>query len=524
MGTNQYNRNRIRRKSEVGKAYLAGTNQLGSSMQNFNSTDKRGINIYELSELFGVSARDKEGNLHSGTVERPVFSLSVFDRIEIFKRASMVQGVVTSRAKRISALNWKIQRKNIDFDRLISELKEYKEVYDEYADAIDLKNLVVKSQMRNAIIQKLPEVKLDMSNFNSALRRFKRKTERVEFDKATEIEEWLKNPNIHDTFECIIQKWVTDLMVHGSVGIYKEWMNKTVENFYLLPGGTVYPFRSPHVGGVSAYFQIIPGMEAKIYFDDEISFSSYVPTSWSSYGEVPLEALINKVAESLLFDRRSADQADGTKPPEKAIIFESSRPGLPSLTTDILDLPMNKSEQRRIETALNEPRQEAIKTLTGVGTPTVVDLSRADTFSAQQSRQDKLLRDVAMIYNMTNMEINLAGGEFTSGKETSDAQKEMEQEKGIAPIVRAIENIINRSILPFRFGWDWEFVFDTELSEEEQMEIILKKKNSGIYSVNELREEQNLDVFPEEQYDRPQEGGQAPPDGSEMNPLSVKGM
>jgi len=435
----------------------------------------------------------------------------------------MLQGVVTSRAKRLSALNWNVRRVDRDLKEDLSKVMDMKELYDEYS-GMDLTHLVVRGRAVKYIQKMIPGVLPDLSNFQAAVRRYKRQQERGNEAKATEIETWLKEPSLGVKFSDFRHSYVIDLMIHGSASIYKEWQGGRIENFYILPGGTVNPYRDVKVGGAEMYFQIIPTFEPRAYFSNEISYVRYLPVSWQTMGEVPLEALINKVAETILFDKRAADQADGTKPPEKAIAFGKDSNPLGGLTDQMFDIPMPDAEQKRVETKLNQARQEAIVTLTGVGHPAVIDLSKADTFPAQQARQDKLLRDLALIYNMTNMEVNLAGGEFTSGKETSDVQKEIEQEKGLGPVVKGFESLINDDLIPYRFGYGWEFSFDLGMSDDEQIDLEIKKMNSGTYAVNQIREERGDDVFPEDEYNRPPASTQGTaPDGSTTNPFNMTG-
>lgn len=512
---------------KVEKAYLA---ESGDTFHGAPSgpnpqvnPDDRGLNIYNVSQLQGVTGKAQNGNYLTGTVQRPLFSLSIPDRIEMFKRSTMLQGVVTSRAKRMMALKWTITKKAKDIEKLIIQAKELKEVYDEFSDP-DVKSMTIRFQIKAKLQAIIPELKDDLSNFTGALRRYKKRNERSDKEETEIISEWIKQPSLGVTFSDFLHKTTIDLMLHGSAGVYKEAnQQQQIENFYILPGGTIYPYRQTHVGGPEMYFQIIPSLESKAYFANEISYIRYVPVSWQTMGEVPVEALINKVAESLLFDKRAADQADGTRPPEKLVAFGKDPAPMGNLTDTLFDQSMPKAEQKRIETALNTARQEAIKTISGMGHPTVIDLTRSDTFSTQQNRQDKLLRDVALIFNMTNMEINLAGGEFTSGKETSDIQKEIEQEKGIGPILKMIEHLMNSDILPYRFGYDYEFKFDVGLSEQEQVNLEQQKINTGTYSTNELRESRGDDVYPEEEYDRPTAMGAKAPDGSAVNPLNMTG-
>lgn len=510
--------------NQVEKAWLAETiDHAGiSGYRAPASKYDRGLDIYNLTEIQGVTGRAQSGREIHGTIQRPVYALSVIDRIEMFKRSTMLQGVVTSRSKRMSALKWKIVRKTVDHKRLLAEMKEMKELYDEYDD-YSLKSMTVRAQAAQYLAKHLPDLKPDLSNYDAALRRYKKRYERKNEDVATEIENWLKRPSKGVSFADFREQYTIDLMVHGGASIYKEYRENMIANFYMLPGGSIYPYRGTHVGGPEIYFQIIPTFEPRAYFSNELSYIRYLPTSWQTNGEVPLEALINKVAESILFDKRSADQADGTKPPEKAIAFGKEPAPLGGLTDNLFDLPMDKNEQKRIETKLNEARKEAIVTISGYGHPAVIDLSKADTFAFQQARQDKLLRDVALIFNMTNMEVNLAGGEFANGRETSEVQKEIEQEKGIGPILKKFQDFINDDILPYRYGYDYEFQFDVGMSDKEQVELEQRKIQTGTYSVNQIREERGDDVYPEEQYNRPQGATVTAPDGSQANPFNMTG-
>lgn len=238
-----------------------------------------------------------------------------------------------------------------------------------------------------------------------------------------------------------------------------------------------------------------------------------------SYGTIPLEALVNKMAESLLFDEFAANQADGTKPPEKIVVFGENAP-FGDLDTE-LEVPVDETEQKKIETVINEARKFAVRTITGVGTPTVLDISKSDTFGQQSTRQQQIRESVALVFNVSNMEVNLTGGEGTSGRSTSESQERQDQKRGIEPILGILEDKWNREIIPMRFGPGFEFSFGSGLSEVETIELDTKKAASGVYSVNEVREDRGVDPFPEDEFDRPQKGGaqRADPGADQMNPL-----
>lgn len=445
----------------------------------------RGLNVFSSTELRAITGQTKSGKMATGYIQSPYFSLTPEERIGIMKSSAYIQAVISIRMNRISSLKWTVTHKMDSLDRYYESIKNLKQIYDEFDDPQDMRQLITRARIKGVVQQKFPDVKDDLSNFNQALFRYKKSVTMKTTGEASYIEKWVKKPNQEDSFIDYTKKWIESYLLHGAAAQYKEWCGHRLDKVYILPGGTTYPLRSQKVGGFVAYAQMLIGNIPKIYFQDEIYFKNYLPSAARSYGYVPLDALINKVAEQLLFDQFAAERADGTKEPEKLIIFGDTRSLLGDLTQEI-NLPQNVDEQKRIEEKLNILRKGAIATLSGVGTPAVLDISKADTFQAQSERQDKLLRDIALIYNMTNMEINLAGGEFTSGKETSETQGEIEEGKGTKPIINVYQEMWTDNI-KYRFGPDWEFQYDDGLNDLEQVELDTKKMQSGTYTPNEVR-------------------------------------
>ena len=424
---------------------------------------------------------------------------------------------------RISSIEWEIVKKKDFEDELYYKFSDLKQIYEEYNDESNLKHLLLRFKIRKILKKELTDLKDDLSNFQTSFLRFKKKSERNSSTKKNEITEWLSQPNQEDDFSDFIKKWVESLMIHGASAIYKESLGKKIDNFFILPGGTVYPLRGMHVSSYVAYAQVVVGHFPKIYFQDEMIFTNYLPSAIRSYGYIPLDALINKISEQLLFDQFAAERADGTKEPEKLIVFGDTRSPFGDLTGDI-NLPINPDEQKRIEEKLNTARKGAIATMSGIGTPAITDISKADTFGQQAQRQDKLLRDIALVFNLTNMEINLAGGEFTSGKETSESQSEIDEGKGTRPIIQKIEGIINNEILPYRFGTEYIFQFKKGLTDYEQVKLDTIKSQSGTYTKNEIRIQRGDDPIFEKGNDsliqqEGQQSGQSP-----FNPINVKNI
>ena len=491
----------------------------------FNQTARRGYNVYTLSQLLSITGQTKSGERLTASYDQSIFYLNYDERIQIFRLCTPVHAVVMNRMNVISALDFDIIPDKKQEDKIAEQLKNYRDFFKEVEKQTDEKYIIARGKIYNEIIQVLPDCLPDLSNFDKSLLRWKKRIQSQTSEDANWIKQWILQPNINDRYEEFVKKLVFDLLIHGNFAVYKECTNGQIENIYCLPGGTVIPLKNKFVGGANAYVQVTNRMDdPQIYFADELAYANYIPNTARAYGFIPLEALINKIAETMLFDRLMADQADGTKPPEKMIVITEDSP-FGDLNKEFT-VPLDPDEQQRIEAKVNTPKKNAIMTFSG-NTVQVVDLSRENTMPIQMQRQKDIREEVGLIFQATSMEMNLAGSDNVSGRSTADAQREIYNSRGVNPIIKIIEMVYNRDILPFRFGTGWKLEYKPGKNELEDMEILQRKVNTGLFAVNELRvNELNEMPFPDPQFDVPpsQGAGTGQPDGSNINPFNVKGL
>lgn len=480
----------------------------------------RGMQVYSLASLIAQTGRDKEGRLVSWGFEQPLFYLTVQQRIEIAKMCSPVLGVVSSRMNRISNIPWNITEQKKTEDRDYQRLVELKDIHEEYGGTTQIERLIVRAKVSTEIRKVLPDVFPDLSNFNRAVMRWRNKIKNTYADKCQEAQDWLLQPNAGTSWADYVKKWVFDLLVHGAAATYKKKENNILTNFDVLPGGTVYKFKAPYFSGLNAYVQVVYGWEPQVFYEDEISYAQYLPMSGQNYSMIPLESLINKVSEFLLFDHLMAGEADGTKPPQKLVIVTNNLNPMGDFDAP-QEVPFDKSEQKRIETKLNEPKKSAIITMTG-NDAHLIDLTKENTMGLMTQRQKDIREEVALVFNMSNSEINLTGSEGTSGRATSETQQEIEQGKGIGPILRLLEEKITREILPLRFGSGYQMEFSKSRDEEKELRLDQLKQQTGEETVNEMRERKNLRLFDGEQFDKPQGAQPVQPGANNMNPLFTR--
>lgn len=459
----------------------------------------RGYNIYYLNQVMPIHGYDKFGHMVRGEYEYPWFVLTPEERIDIAKKSSYIFGVVTNRMNRIGSLQYKVVSNRHDLDVTIGQLKTLKSTYNDFKNSGDMRYVLAAGVIAREIRKTLTDCLPDLSNFQRALVRFTRRVNAQKQDRCAEIEDWLMCPNDEDQFEDILKKYTFDMMVHGQCDIYKKYENGIITKYYILPGGTVYPLRRQYVGERPMWAQVVPGKPTLIYDKAEIIHDTYAPTSFSEYGIVPLDALVNKVSEQLLSERYWAGQADGTAPPEKLLAIQAG-----SQIPGQVDFGLNPKEQKRIEENINQFRRQAIRTITGTGPIEVLDISKRDMLDGQLRRLEEIKKDVALVFNMSNLEINETGSDGTSGRETSETQERQEKLRGTYPLIKSFQEKINEELIRPKFGDGCRLKLMSSNDEYEQLELIKAKMDTGVYAINRIMtEDLNLEPYEGDQFDQP---------------------
>jgi hypothetical protein len=483
----------------------------------WNTMHKRGITVYNYSSLVAQSARDKFGNMVTADYLIPSFSLSITERIDMVRACSAIFGIVTGRMNTISSLEWKITPKTEQEDDIVERLKDANAIATEFHDSVSPKGRGILIAASKFLEKSLPDLLPDRSNFDKALLRWSRRIKNRKEKSASEIEDWIRKPSEHQTFEDFTKAIIFDTHTHGMASIYKT---DNLERLYVLPGGACFPVTGKHVGDPWGVVQLCDGAEAEYYQSDEISIMQFAPYSGDAYGIVPLEALTNKVAEMLMFDQRAATMADGTKPPDKLLAFGERAPW-GELGGDDFTIPLEKAEQKRVETLINEARKEGVRVISGHGTPVVTDISRADTFQYQSERQRMVREEVGLVFGASNAEMNLTGSDNTNGRESGKTQERKDNQKGIYPHIKMLENFWNFDIIPQRYGEGWEFRYEPSSSDDEMIDLWTKKAQSGLFSINEIRREDiGKDGFDNPQADLPSSISQQPQEAGGGDELS----
>lgn len=461
-------------------------------------TNGQGYAVLSAYDLMQIAAKDKDGNSRTFDIPSQYDYVDSATAITIYSKCDTLFSVVNKTAKTISSISkFKVKHKGKEFDNLERMLRDNKDIFLENLNSAlaildkdnthKWKHFYAASEALARLITELPELIFDWQtgqfvNFEKAMLRLSRKYKVALSHSIAEIENFIFAPNPYLTWREFIETIVQDFMLHRGIAV--QVLN---DNLYILPGGTIYPVKGKYIGDEAGYVQFIPGGEQPLFFNyNDIIYAQYLPNSIVGIGMSPLDVLVDLIASQLMIDDFMSEYSNKETPPEKLLVFGKDATADFSAITN--DDPMNKDEQKRIETILNRSKREnAIKILSGYGQPFLLDLSRENVMGQFIQWREVVDRSIARVYGLSNLEVNLTAPSGTSGRSVAEVLERQDNSKAHRPMIVAIEDLFSQRIIPAKYGFDYYLESDENISESEKIDIATKKANSGLFTKNEIR-------------------------------------
>jgi len=133
---------------------------------------KRGASVYHLSQTIGLNAVDKDGKLQQVSYNKPLFSLTLQERIDIAKYSAMIFGVVSNRMARIGSLDWTVKAADQILDEDIDLFEDLAAIYREWDGMQSPKAITMKQIILGRLLPAMPDLRPDLENFRPALSRY----------------------------------------------------------------------------------------------------------------------------------------------------------------------------------------------------------------------------------------------------------------------------------------------------------------------------------------------------------------
>jgi hypothetical protein len=452
---------------------------------------------------FALQGEDRRGNHIPVRLEQQS-GHDRYLRLDTYLNFPYLRGVVDNRCQAIKSVDWTVTPFKRMEDEIAEEIRTCKEIMEENAGQLPwTRSWFIAEECERRIRQRLPDLLFDFSNYDQALARNMRKMRRQQTDSADQIREFYMRLNNQQTWAQWVHGYMADKMIHGRAA-GRRFDDGRLMNF---PGGTLYRIRSERLGEWQLFIQYASEfaniMTPQIFYEDEVYNEPYIINSFFADGLTPIDALILIATEVLKFDEKMVEWADDERPPDKLVAFGRQPQGL-NPGEFPADDPLPPDEQRRIEYKLNERTKDGpVATVSGVGTPMLLDLTGADTFAFQQMRSKDHKNLVGLLFQATPMELNEAGSADTSGRNTSDAQADILMSRGVMPLTGGLEDQMNLYEIPRTFGPGWVFRLEAPRNVRELIENAVHKMPFA--SINQIREEDfGWEPYPEADYSRPQ--------------------
>jgi hypothetical protein len=307
-----------------------------------------------------------------------------------------------------------------------------------------------------------------------------------------------------DDFNLYVQKLVRDRLTFAQVGTeVVSKINKKPHSFYAVPAYSIRiaspkkrkgsPLNAKESEEETKYVQIIDGTIVNTYTPNELAFSIANPRtdlrSWN-YGYSELEMAINTITSHLYaeqWNQRIFTQGSTTKgilnlkgniPPDQFQAFKTQWLTQISGVSNAWRTPLLNSNEDIQWISLQPTNQEM----------------------GFREWMEYLIKVISSLYVIDPAEINfdLRGGSqqkpmFMS---TNEAQQKISQDKGLRPLLRFIEDHLNKHIISkIDDSFEFEYVGVDAKTEAEAIDLRLKELQS-YKTLNEIRESEQLPPVP----------------------------
>lgn len=304
------------------------------------------------------------------------------------------------------------------------------------------------------------------------------------------LEKFFRKPNNYESLDAFHRVILRDLLIYDAAAyeIVSAEVNGKVLPLELgaIAGDTV-ELECDDMGIIQRYWQSYNVVQNVDFELDELAYIKLNPVSWSPYGVSPIETAYVSIASDLNANRYNADffEKNGIPPALLAVMGLSAnefRSLMSQMRQTSRDNPWNLHAFRASRDAEGKSQQ-------------VFELVPMSQVSNKDMQFTELLthvvRRITMLYRISPSQIGFTD-EVTGGigSGVAETQVDLMESKGVAPLLRKLENIHTEKVIEECCGWeDLEFAFIQSQTPAEQQEYQRDagEVSLGAMTINELR-------------------------------------
>lgn len=308
--------------------------------------------------------------------------------------------------------------------------------------------------------------------------------------RITWAETFFRKPNSYQTLDDFHRIWLRDVLIYDEA--YYEIVRAEVDGRSLpvelgIIAGDTIEIESDEAGVPIRYWQSYNVLGNVSFEPWEVCRIRLTPVSWSPYGVSPIETAHISIACDLNANRYNSAyfEKNGIPPALLAVMGLGSR-------------EFRQLMQRMRQTSIDNPWN-----IHAFRAPTNPDGSQKQIFDlvpmSQISNKDMqftellthVVRRITMLYRISPSQIGFTD-EITGGigSGVAETQVDLMESKGVAPLLRKIEEAHTDGVLHGVLGWeDLEFAFIQSSTPREQQERAndMQELTSSAMTINEFR-------------------------------------
>lgn len=303
-------------------------------------------------------------------------------------------------------------------------------------------------------------------------------------------EQFFRRPNESESLRQFLRRLLRDLLIYDAAAFeiirFRHGDAELPLELGVMAGDTV-EIECDDSGTPIAYWQSYNVRGYEEFKPHEIGYLQLHPNSWSPYGISPIEtAYINITADLEANGYNAAYFAKNGIPPALLAVLGVSNNEFLAIKSQLQQAAQDNPWNVHIFRAHRNPDGNAQE---------VFQLQPLTAISNRDMQFVELLnhviRRVCMAYRVSPSTIgfteDMHGG---LGSGLAETQLNISENKGIGPILHALEEVFTEKVLRGVCGWtDLEFAFQQTTTPQEQMEYqrSLEELNLGARTINEHR-------------------------------------
>jgi len=282
--------------------------------------------IYNYGSMLPLTGTTRDGSkeqvkLDYGSV---FYTLSPWEKEEVFRKCHSVFTAVTQQAQLFSAMSYTINPSHKIEDKIVEDIRKA-EHHLRWANNTSewIKYALEINKYLKPYSLRFDTDSFKILNFDEALLWFRKDIRRAVIESSQQVADWVYHPYDGTQYQDFAKEYLQAMKIHGANAILTP--SQQFDGYRLYPAGSVFEVPQVYMADTNKrlYIQMPYAMngwssqqDSRILTSDFVSFGQYIPSTSTSQGMCPLDALVTLVTTELNTDLMIMEESNFEKPPQ----------------------------------------------------------------------------------------------------------------------------------------------------------------------------------------------------------------